>query len=79
MVDNHGDPKSPKDRVVGPLPNGLDRWLINGGCPGMIPAFCWVIGISPKFNSGPTVKPWMVFVCFCRLGNGDSMFSTSGV
>ena len=23
MVSNHGDRKSPKDRVVGPLPNGL--------------------------------------------------------
>ena len=23
MVDNHSDSKSPKDRVVGPLPNGL--------------------------------------------------------
>ena len=23
MVNNHGDRKSPKDRVVGPLPNGL--------------------------------------------------------
>ena len=22
MVNNHGDRKSPKDRVVGPLPNG---------------------------------------------------------
>ena len=24
VVNNHGDPKSPKDRVVGPLPNGLN-------------------------------------------------------
>ena len=23
MIHNHGDGKSPKDRVVGPLPNGL--------------------------------------------------------
>ena len=23
VVNNHGDHKSPKDRVVGPLPNGL--------------------------------------------------------
>lgn len=23
MVNNHGDYKSPKDQVVGPLPNGL--------------------------------------------------------
>ena len=29
MVNNHGDPKSPKDWVVGPLPNG-HSWLING-------------------------------------------------
>ena len=25
--------KSPKDRVVGPLPNGRTLWLINGGDP----------------------------------------------
>ena len=31
MVNNYGDHKSPKDRVVGPLPNGLNLWLINGG------------------------------------------------
>ena len=31
MVNNHGDRKSPKDRVVGPLPNGQTPWLINGG------------------------------------------------
>ena len=30
MVNNHGDPKSPKDRVVGPFTNGR-LWLINGG------------------------------------------------
>ena len=41
MLNNHGDRKSPKDRVV-PLPNG-HPWLINRGvilatyvCPGMI-------------------------------------------
>ena len=33
MVNNHGDRKSPKDRVVGPLPNGRTSWLINGGDP----------------------------------------------
>ena len=34
MVDNHGDRKSPKDRVVVvPLPNGRPSWLINGGDP----------------------------------------------
>ena len=32
MVNNHGFHKSPKDGVVGPLPNGLS-WLINGGDP----------------------------------------------
>ena len=32
--NNHGDGfKSPKDRVVGPLPNGRTLWLINGGDP----------------------------------------------
>ena len=32
MVNNYGDRKSPKDQVVGPLPNGL-FWLINRGDP----------------------------------------------
>ena len=35
MVYNHGDPKSPKDGVVGPLPNGLFmacKWLVPGYC-----------------------------------------------
>ena len=31
VVNNHGDRKSPKDRVVGPLTNGRSLWLINGG------------------------------------------------
>ena len=36
-----GDHKTPKDRVVGPLPNGRTPWLLNGGyqlltSPGMI-------------------------------------------
>ena len=31
MVNNHGDRMSPKDGVVGPLPNGRTPWLINGG------------------------------------------------
>ena len=31
MVNNHGDRKSPKDRVVGPHPNGRNLWLINQG------------------------------------------------
>ena len=30
---NHGDRKSPKDRVVGPLPHGHNLWLVNGGDP----------------------------------------------
>ena len=33
MVNNHGDRQSPKDRVVGPLPNGRTSWLTNGGDP----------------------------------------------
>ena len=33
MINNHGNGKSPKDRVVGPLPNGRTPWLINGGDP----------------------------------------------
>ena len=30
MTNKYGDRKSPKDRVVGPLPNGPIKWLING-------------------------------------------------
>ena len=33
ILNNHGDRKSPKDRVVGPFPNGLTSWLVNGGDP----------------------------------------------
>ena len=33
VINNHGDRKSPKDRVVGPLANGRTLWLINGGDP----------------------------------------------
>ena len=29
LINNHGDCKYPKDRVLGPLPNG-HSWLING-------------------------------------------------
>ena len=32
MVNDHGDRKSPKDRVV-PFPNGRNLWLISGGRP----------------------------------------------
>ena len=31
VVNKHGDGKSPKDRVVGPLPNGRTPWHINEG------------------------------------------------
>ena len=31
VVNNHGDRKSPKDRVVVPLPNGRTPWLVNRG------------------------------------------------
>ena len=33
MVNNLGDCKSLEDRVVGPLPNGLFKWLIHGDDP----------------------------------------------
>ena len=32
-VNDHGDRKSPKDRVVGPLPNSLYTWLLIGVDP----------------------------------------------
>ena len=31
MVNNHGDRKSPMDRVVGPLPNGLQFMAYKSG------------------------------------------------
>ena len=30
LVNSHGDRKSPIPGVMGPLPNGLYKWLING-------------------------------------------------
>ena len=33
MVNNHGDRKSPKDRVLGPLPNVLIYLVHNWGDP----------------------------------------------
>jgi len=33
VINKHGDRKSSKDRVVGPLPNGRTSWLLNGGDP----------------------------------------------
>ena len=36
VVNNHGDRKSPKDRVVGPLPNGLFMAYKWGLLTGMI-------------------------------------------
>ena len=41
VVNNHGDHKS--SRVVGPLPNGLYKWLINGGDPN----YLQVLGAHP--------------------------------
>ena len=32
IINNHGDRKSPKDRVVGPFRMAVS-WLINGGDP----------------------------------------------
>ena len=50
MVNNHGDRKSPKDRVMGPLPNGQTSWLINGGDPNHL---------RPSWDDPPsTVCPW---------------------
>ena len=37
VVNNHGESfSSPKDRVVGALPNGRTSWLINGGDPNLL-------------------------------------------
>ena len=35
--NNHDDRRSPKGRVVGPLPNGRNLWLINRGDPSSQP------------------------------------------
>ena len=39
MVHNHSYFLSPKDRVVGLLPNGRTPWLISGGDPNHLSNF----------------------------------------
>ena len=68
MVNNHGDRKSPRPGVVGPLPNGLYKWLITGGDPnhlltGMIPP--WIGPRSPSEGEG---KPKGLFCAMCLSG-----------
>ena len=57
--------KSPKDRVVGPLPNGRASWLINGGDPKHLrpswddPPSTWVYvyHVSKSWDDPPTIDP----------------------
>ena len=51
VVNNHGDRKSPKDRVVGPLPNGRTLWLIDGGDPNHLRVLGWSSKQGPCFFS----------------------------
>ena len=45
--------KSPKDRVVGPLPNGRTSWLINGGDPNHLHPLGW----PSKYSLYSLVEP----------------------
>ncbi len=59
LVTKVSDRKSPKDRVVGPLPNGLYKWPINGG------------GYSLLTIPGIPSSKWRFRVdFFCFLGAG---------
>ena len=49
MVKNHGDRKSPKDRVVRPLPNGRYKW-------GVILATYFILGWSSKQRVSSSLK-----------------------
>ena len=44
--------KSPKDRVVGPFPNGRTPWLINGGDPNHLQ----VLGWSSKYRVSENIS-----------------------
>ena len=70
VINNHGDRKSPKDRVVGPLPNGRTSWLINEGDPsylltGMILQVVfqsYLVRINKeKHPPWPLSSEWMIF------------------
>ena len=64
MVHNHGSFSSPKDRVVGPFPNG-HPWLINGGDPNH--------GYEPRILSGMILQvcPSISFIFNDRLSAAD--------
>ena len=61
MLNNHGDRKSPKDRVVGPLPNGLyfygwNRW---GVIRITTVSDTWYLGAHPSgFEELTSYPPW---------------------
>ena len=59
--NNHGDPKSPKDRVVGPLPNGLFYGLYMGVTnyllTGMI-LLSWTMMIVSLLSCGVRLDPF---------------------
>ena len=47
VFNNHGDRKSPRPGVVGPLPNGRTSWLVNGGDPNyLLSRMILQVGIS---------------------------------
>ena len=48
---------------MGPLPNGLDKWLINGGDPNYfqhLPTTCksWDDPVQVKVQSGGLIRPY---------------------
>ena len=54
VVHDHGDRKSPMDRVVGPLPNGRTPWLINGGDPNHL---------RPSWDDPPRIEIFKSLLC----------------
>ena len=53
MVSNHGDRFRPRFLgVVGPIPNGLYKWLINGGDPNHL-----LTGMILQEPEGASINP----------------------
>ena len=64
--------KSPKDRVVGPLPNGRTSWLINGGDP-ITTYDTWepILQVSPR----PAILIKKSAGCSCSLCSLEFLWS----
>ena len=60
MVNNHGDRKSPRRGVVGPLPNGLILWFRNGGDPNYLLSGM-ILQVEPQKSQGGVNLPLVPF------------------